>query len=278
MTHNFIYILGLDILQKMLRLDPAKRLTASQLLEEPYFGDIHDSSDEPICPISTVFHIENEVDDLPKQTLQEMFLKECCPDKFKAEVMNANLFDGFDAVFSPDNNNLASQDVKPFQVDSGISYSPASEDASCPSLLNLMTSGISDEPCRDPACSEAMSNLSFTLGGDSFEANSSVSGHGSPNFPKVSSFLEMGRSTVSPSNGDSTRPSEAVLTTRNFQRIPRSFLCSVGLDKELINKLNKHTVSNQGNCRLSELAVSQHLKAGKFNGQFSHWDTIRIWI
>lgn len=268
---------GLDILQKMLRLDPSKRLTATQLLEDPYFGDIHDSSDEPVCPGHEVFHIENEVDDLPRHTLQELFLNECCPDKFRTEDLNSTLFDGFDDVFSPDvERQTCEKDVSCF-VDSGFSYSATSEENSCPSLLNLLTSGISDEPCRDPACTEAKSHATFILGGESFEKDDPISDHCSPNFPKVSSFLDMNKATVPP-HVDSSRASEAFITTRSFQRIPRSFLCSVGLDKELITKLNRHAVSNKENCRLSELAASQDLKSGKLNRQFNHWDTIRIWI
>lgn len=274
---NFLFVLfllGLDILQKMLRFDPSKRLTAAQLLEDPYFGDIHDSIDEPICPVPNVFRIEHEVDDLPKPTLLELFLKECCPEKFNTKDTNSDLFDGFDEVFAEDNTNL--KDIgKHFQIDSGFSYSPnQSAESSCPSLLNILTSGISDEPCRDPACSEARSCQSSSLA-ESLEADSSFSGHCSPTFPRVSSFLELSKSSAS-TQVDPSRPSDAVLSTRNFQRIPRSFLCSVGLDKELIRKLNM--MPAQGNCRMSELAVTEHFKTGKFSGQFSHWDTIRIWI
>ena len=268
-------LVGLDILQKMLRFDPCKRLSAAQLLEDPYFGDIHDCNDEPVCPQSFAFHIENEVDDLPRHTLQEMFLNECCPEKFMLEDLNSELFSDFDEVFSPDVDQISKVECS-HQGDSGISYF-TSEENSCPSLLNLLTSGISDEPCRDPACFEVKSHANFTLGGEPYEAEASGSGHCSPNFPKVSSLLNMGKPNVSP-QVDPTRSSEPLLTTRSFQRIPRSFLCSIGLDKELIGRINRHSVTGEENCRLSELAVSRDLKSGKFNGQFNHWDTIRIWI
>ena len=261
----------------MLRLDPSKRLTAAQLLEDPYFGDIHDPNDEPVCPQSAVFHIESEVDDLPRHTLQEMLLNEYCPGRFTVEDLNSELFEGFDEVFFSCDSSHICAEKNYCQVDSGTSYSATSEDTSCPSLLNLLTSGMSDEPYRDPACFEAKSHTSFILGGESLEADGPISGHCSPNFPKVSPVLDMGTAGLS-SQIDSNRSSEALLTTRSFQRIPRSFLCSVGLDKELISKLNRHDVTSKENCRLSELAVSQDLKSGKFNRQFNHWDTIRIWI
>ena len=37
----------MDLLSKMLVLDPDRRLTAAQALAHPYFAEYHDESDEP---------------------------------------------------------------------------------------------------------------------------------------------------------------------------------------------------------------------------------------
>lgn len=41
--------LAIDLLPKMLYLDPDRRLTASQALAHPFFAIYHDESDEPIA-------------------------------------------------------------------------------------------------------------------------------------------------------------------------------------------------------------------------------------
>lgn len=38
----------LDLLSKMLVLDPDRRLTAAQALAHPYFAEYHNESDEPV--------------------------------------------------------------------------------------------------------------------------------------------------------------------------------------------------------------------------------------
>jgi len=41
--------MALDLLDNMLNINPKKRFTAFECLKHPYFEDIHDISDEPIC-------------------------------------------------------------------------------------------------------------------------------------------------------------------------------------------------------------------------------------
>ncbi|KAJ7299999.1 hypothetical protein O6H91_13G014000 [Diphasiastrum complanatum] len=40
-----------DLVEKLLRFDPTKRLTAEEALEHPYLAHLHDISDEPTCDI-----------------------------------------------------------------------------------------------------------------------------------------------------------------------------------------------------------------------------------
>jgi len=43
--------LSLDLLQKILVFNPAKRITVNQALQHPYFKDLHDPDDEPAAEI-----------------------------------------------------------------------------------------------------------------------------------------------------------------------------------------------------------------------------------
>jgi len=40
---------ALDLLEKMLRFDPDKRITVEEALEHPYLAQLHDPNDEPVC-------------------------------------------------------------------------------------------------------------------------------------------------------------------------------------------------------------------------------------
>ncbi|CAJ0832008.1 11487_t:CDS:2 [Entrophospora sp. SA101] len=57
--------LALDLLERFLTFDPAKRVTVEEALEHPYLAVWHDPSDEPVCPTPFDFSFES-VDD-PEQ-------------------------------------------------------------------------------------------------------------------------------------------------------------------------------------------------------------------
>lgn len=40
---------AIDLLEKMLTLDPRKRISAAEALEHPYLAPYHDPSDEPVA-------------------------------------------------------------------------------------------------------------------------------------------------------------------------------------------------------------------------------------
>lgn len=79
---------GIDLLQKMLEFDPAKRYTVTQCLEHPYFEGLHDEGDEPVYegkPLELFF----ERYELTKPLLELCFLNEARkfhPDELKDEV------------------------------------------------------------------------------------------------------------------------------------------------------------------------------------------------
>lgn len=65
---------GLDILGKMLTLDPRRRPTANELLHHPYLAHLHDEKDEPLC--SEPFNWPYEGITLDAVHLRAAFLKE----------------------------------------------------------------------------------------------------------------------------------------------------------------------------------------------------------
>lgn len=45
-------LLALDLLSKMLVMDPSKRITATEALQHPYLAEFHDPAEEPEAPAS----------------------------------------------------------------------------------------------------------------------------------------------------------------------------------------------------------------------------------
>ena len=52
---------ALDLLTKMLVINPRKRITVEQALKHPYLNKYHDPDDEPICIPSFNFDFEKQV-------------------------------------------------------------------------------------------------------------------------------------------------------------------------------------------------------------------------
>lgn len=58
-THRCLFT-ALDLLEKLLRFDPAERMSVAQALKHPYLAPYHDETDEPDCP--SVFDKWEEVE------------------------------------------------------------------------------------------------------------------------------------------------------------------------------------------------------------------------
>ena len=66
--------IGLELLEKMLKLDPLERITAEKALEHPYLTKYHDVDDEPVCFSSFDFSFDSRA--LTKDCLKESIIKE----------------------------------------------------------------------------------------------------------------------------------------------------------------------------------------------------------
>lgn len=73
--------LALDLLEKMLAFDPARRITCDEALQHPYLSVWHDPADEPICPTKFDFGFE-DVEDV--EGMKHLILREVA--SFREEV------------------------------------------------------------------------------------------------------------------------------------------------------------------------------------------------
>ena len=58
---------GIDLLKKILVIDPEKRITVEEALEHPFFEDLHFPEDEPSMEKLTKFHFDFELFDLNQE-------------------------------------------------------------------------------------------------------------------------------------------------------------------------------------------------------------------
>lgn len=61
----------LDLLQQMLIINPAKRITVEKALNHPYLAEYHNPDDEPIC--DRPFHLGVSDESLTREQLRVSF-------------------------------------------------------------------------------------------------------------------------------------------------------------------------------------------------------------
>jgi len=64
---------AIDLLQRMLVFDPAKRVSVEEALEHPYLASLHNLEDEPVADSSFSFDFEKE--DLTEARLKELIFE-----------------------------------------------------------------------------------------------------------------------------------------------------------------------------------------------------------
>jgi len=69
-----VHPLAIDLIDKMLTIDPTRRITVEEALAHPYLEKLHDVADEPIC--MEPFSFEFEQQHLDEEQIKEMIYRE----------------------------------------------------------------------------------------------------------------------------------------------------------------------------------------------------------
>ncbi|XP_044480028.1 mitogen-activated protein kinase homolog NTF6-like [Mangifera indica] len=75
--------LAIDLAEKMLVFDPAKRITVEEALNHAYLSSLHEINEEPTCPYPFMFDFEQTT--LNERDIKELVFRECM--KFNPDMM-----------------------------------------------------------------------------------------------------------------------------------------------------------------------------------------------
>lgn len=68
--------LAVDLMEKMLKFDPAKRITVEEALNHPYLKDLHFEEDEPVAETVQAFDFDFELYDLDSEDYKQLVYEE----------------------------------------------------------------------------------------------------------------------------------------------------------------------------------------------------------
>lgn len=66
---------AIDLAERMLVFDPAKRITVEEALNHPYLSSLHEINEEPTCPYP--FNFDFEQTSMNEEDIKELILREC---------------------------------------------------------------------------------------------------------------------------------------------------------------------------------------------------------
>lgn len=290
----------------MLQVKPSERITAEEALNHPFFSDLHDPNDEPVC--EQPFFVEHEIDNLPLKILKRKILRNSCLNMFEKKSYHSseeNLFKEFDETFTSDMVSLSIS--KPAQIHlnsrgeenyssdhhtntSVESLASLSQDMCIPSLRDAMSrEEIPDEPYRDPGVCERKYHETqntkshdlpaVTLGARSIildpcqEDTSYFSGF-SPVIDQSEQVFSMQPNT-SQSFLETHGRCCAINNIKSDFTYPgskdeKSLTC---LNDEILKTLNARAPTN--NCNIEDLMSN---KLSKTTPKLVHWDSLRFWL
>lgn len=64
----------MDLIDRMLVFDPAKRITVDQALSHPYLASLHDAADEPVCTAPFAFDLDSDA--LTPDVVREIIIRD----------------------------------------------------------------------------------------------------------------------------------------------------------------------------------------------------------
>ncbi|KAI9076140.1 hypothetical protein K1719_041838 [Acacia pycnantha] len=69
-----VHPLAIDLIDRMLTIDPTRRITVEEALAHPYLAKLHDAADEPVCP--DPFNFDFEQNPLDEEQIKNMIYEE----------------------------------------------------------------------------------------------------------------------------------------------------------------------------------------------------------
>ncbi|KAF0458943.1 MAP kinase [Gigaspora margarita] len=126
-------LLALDLLEKLLKFDPAARITVEQALAHPYLAAYHDEEDEPGHDEIFDFSFESvdSIEDMKKMIAQEVMSYKA--SKQASLGLNCSQLGRKPSLSAPDRDALAQQRQQQTNRNSLYEYGAASQHAAIPS-------------------------------------------------------------------------------------------------------------------------------------------------